>query len=256
MMLYHLREVSRRAAAVARSASIPARDRHAGCPRDARRVRTIVLFHDDLAPVNDPVWFRDFVAHAARHGLQFLGEARGAAARPARSEDGAVSRFRRHAVVSPVAALPGGGDAESRRHVRAHAALSVLGWRTADAVESSVTAALADAYPLPLPFEELLPYDADPADTLFALWQRGAVDLHVFDFPCEETVTERPRATQAGALSGGAVAFRHERLPSSGRTRTSPIANSCSGSMAAGRCLRPGSSGSREWAYWRGRETR
>ena len=33
------------------------------------------LFHDDLAPVNDPVYFHEFVAHASRHGLQFLAEA-------------------------------------------------------------------------------------------------------------------------------------------------------------------------------------
>jgi len=65
-----------------------------------------------------------------------------------------------------------------------------------EAVDNSVTAALADAYPLPLPFEELLPYDTDLATTLFSLWQRGAVELHVYDFPCEESVTERPRATR------------------------------------------------------------
>src|ERR1035438_10809216 len=29
------------------------------------------LFHDDLAPVNDPVWFHEFAAHAQRHGLQY-----------------------------------------------------------------------------------------------------------------------------------------------------------------------------------------
>ena len=33
------------------------------------------LFHDDLAPINDPVWFHEFAAHAQRHGLQYLGEA-------------------------------------------------------------------------------------------------------------------------------------------------------------------------------------
>ena len=33
------------------------------------------LFHDDLAPINDPVYFHDFNDHAQRHGLQFLGEA-------------------------------------------------------------------------------------------------------------------------------------------------------------------------------------
>jgi SAM-dependent methyltransferase len=33
------------------------------------------LYHDDLSPVNDPVWFHEFVAHAQSHGLQYLGEA-------------------------------------------------------------------------------------------------------------------------------------------------------------------------------------
>jgi methyltransferase-like protein/ubiquinone/menaquinone biosynthesis C-methylase UbiE len=33
------------------------------------------LFHDDLASVNYPVYFHQFMAHAVEHGLQFLGEA-------------------------------------------------------------------------------------------------------------------------------------------------------------------------------------
>jgi SAM-dependent methyltransferase len=33
------------------------------------------LVHDDLAEVNDPVWFHQFVAHAGRFGLGFLAEA-------------------------------------------------------------------------------------------------------------------------------------------------------------------------------------
>ena len=33
------------------------------------------LFHDELAAVNEPVYFHEFVAHAARHGLQYLAEA-------------------------------------------------------------------------------------------------------------------------------------------------------------------------------------
>jgi SAM-dependent methyltransferase len=32
------------------------------------------LFHDDLAMVNDPLYFRDFVDHASRHGLAYLAE--------------------------------------------------------------------------------------------------------------------------------------------------------------------------------------
>lgn len=33
------------------------------------------LFHDDLASVNDPVYFHEFASHAAAFGLQFLAEA-------------------------------------------------------------------------------------------------------------------------------------------------------------------------------------
>jgi methyltransferase-like protein len=32
------------------------------------------FFHDDLADINDPVYFHQFVDHAAQHDLQFLGE--------------------------------------------------------------------------------------------------------------------------------------------------------------------------------------
>jgi SAM-dependent methyltransferase len=45
---------------------------------EARRMEgrlPALLFHDDLAPVNEPVYFHEFAAHAARHGLQFLAEA-------------------------------------------------------------------------------------------------------------------------------------------------------------------------------------
>jgi cyclopropane fatty-acyl-phospholipid synthase-like methyltransferase len=37
--------------------------------------RDWALFHDDLAAVNTPVYFHEFVEHAGRHGLQFLAEA-------------------------------------------------------------------------------------------------------------------------------------------------------------------------------------
>jgi methyltransferase-like protein/SAM-dependent methyltransferase len=33
------------------------------------------LFHDDLNEINQPVYFSQFIEHAARHGLQFLSEA-------------------------------------------------------------------------------------------------------------------------------------------------------------------------------------
>jgi methyltransferase-like protein/cyclopropane fatty-acyl-phospholipid synthase-like methyltransferase len=33
-----------------------------------------LLYHDDLAPINMPVYFHQFATHAGRHGLQFLAE--------------------------------------------------------------------------------------------------------------------------------------------------------------------------------------
>ena len=33
------------------------------------------VFHDDLAEPNDPFYLMDFIGHAARHGLQYLGDA-------------------------------------------------------------------------------------------------------------------------------------------------------------------------------------
>jgi SAM-dependent methyltransferase len=43
--------------------------------RLADRADRGALYHDDLAEVNDPVWFRAFAAHAAGHGLQYFAEA-------------------------------------------------------------------------------------------------------------------------------------------------------------------------------------
>ncbi len=40
-----------------------------------QRLRAGHLFHDDLAEINDPVYFHQFAAHAARHQLQYLAEA-------------------------------------------------------------------------------------------------------------------------------------------------------------------------------------
>jgi SAM-dependent methyltransferase len=53
------------------------------------------LVHDDLAAVNDPVLFSDFVAHAARHGLQFLAEADFFEMQDGVLPDGAADELRR-----------------------------------------------------------------------------------------------------------------------------------------------------------------
>jgi SAM-dependent methyltransferase len=193
MILYHLRDVHgarrrlREARRFLRSIDTPDAREMLARPDD-------VLFHDDLAPVNDPVWFRDFVAHAARYGLQFLGEARDTS-RTGATED---EQYRDFVLMRSFRqSLLCREQVRLNRDIRA-ALMPRFLFSAADpqAADGPLTAALADAYPLPLPFDELLPYDADPMATLFALWERGAVHLHVFDFPCEETVTARPRATR------------------------------------------------------------
>ncbi len=194
MMLYHVRDVRgarrrlREARTLLRAIDTPESREMLARPDD-------ILFHDDLAPVNDPVWFRDFAAHAARHGLQFLAEARwgregNCGIEEEQHQDFLAMRSFRQSLLC---------RAETRlfRDVSASDMQAFL-FSTANPREigSPVMAALADAYPLPVPFDELLPYDADLGDTLWVLYQRGAVDLHVFDFPCEEIVTERPRASR------------------------------------------------------------
>jgi SAM-dependent methyltransferase len=57
--------------------------------------RDIVLLHEWLAPVNEPVYFHEFVAHAARHGLQFLTEAEFSARVPPGVASGAAEGARR-----------------------------------------------------------------------------------------------------------------------------------------------------------------
>src|ERR1044071_9723299 len=62
-----------------------------------------------------------------------------------------------------------------------------------------IAAALGDSYPLPLPFDELVPYSPREdalSQILFAFVSSGFAMLHVHDFPCAETVTERPRASR------------------------------------------------------------
>ena len=36
----------------------------------------IVIYHDELAAINDPCWLHEFTARAAAHGLRYLGDAR------------------------------------------------------------------------------------------------------------------------------------------------------------------------------------
>jgi SAM-dependent methyltransferase len=184
------------------------------------------LFHDDLADRNDPVYFREFAEHACRHGLQYLGEAdthemfdpRDTLAflgddtieREQYLDFLRLRRFRQtllcHQNVqldravgpermdgflfSAPAKVIEGGQIEGLHGVRITAVHEAV---------NRVTAALGEVYPLPVPFEELVPYAGSREalrQILFGLMVGGFAELHVFDFPCADEVSRRPRVSR------------------------------------------------------------
>jgi 2-polyprenyl-3-methyl-5-hydroxy-6-metoxy-1,4-benzoquinol methylase len=182
------------------------------------------LYHDDLAEFNQPVYFHEFAEHARRHALAYLGEAEphemfdasGAAApldgdiveREQYLDFLKLRRFRQTLLCRREVALDrrirldrmdrflfsaparavGDGRIEGLRGVKI-----TTGSREAE----SVAGALGDCFPLPAAFDDLLPY-AGSRETLreivYSMVAGGFADLHVYDFPCEETVTRMPRA--------------------------------------------------------------
>jgi SAM-dependent methyltransferase len=173
--------------------------------RETEALPEDVLFHDDLAPVNDPSWFHEFVAHAAKHRLQFLGEAdphemfdlRGRLqdVDGEQREDWRKQRsFRQTLLCRSEVAL--------RRRARAGQMDHFLftenphGHRVSGG--EAVAQALHDAAPLPVAFDELVPYAGGRRalrEALFSLLRAGCVDIHVHDFPCQESAGQRPRAS-------------------------------------------------------------
>jgi SAM-dependent methyltransferase len=175
----------------------------AACPDD-------VLFHDILAPVNDPVWFEEFASQAAAHGLRYLGEAdpHNMFDETGELQDKAgeqqldfrkLRRFRQTLLCRKEIAL--------KRRVGPELMDAFLfsanshGRRIAgeDPAVEAVAQALQDVYPLPVTFAELVPYARSAAslrEILFAMLAAGCADIHVYDFPCEESVTERPCASR------------------------------------------------------------
>jgi SAM-dependent methyltransferase len=171
-----------------------------------------ILFHDDLAPVNDPVWFDEFAAHASRHDLQFLGEADphemfdprelpagGVLAREQYLDFLKLRRFRQTLLCRAEAKL--NHEIDARRMDEFLFSTNPHGRQIAgdDAAVESVAQALNDTAPLPVEFDELVPYAGgrEPLrEILFTLFIAGCVDLHVYHFPCQEEVTERPRASR------------------------------------------------------------
>ena len=189
------------------------------------------LWHDDLAPVNDAVYFHEFAAHAAMHYLQYLGEAdvhrmfdsaggdpaeRDIIEREQHLDFLRCRRFRETLLCRQEVALDRGPSAvlmekflfaaPARRVEGGIEGLSGVRIAPGHATLEATVTALGDCYPLPVPFAELLPYgggEAQLAEILFALVCSGFATLHLHDFPCEETVTALPCASALARWQAG-----------------------------------------------------
>lgn len=184
------------------------------------------LYHDELAEWNQRFYFHEFAAAARRYGLDYLGEAephemfdpKGALAgfqgdviEFEQSMDFLKSRrfrqtllcreetqLRRQTSPEQMAEFSFSAPGRQLENGQIEGARGVcIG--TSNEAAVGVARALGEVYPLPVEFAELVPY-AGSAEALgpmlYELMTVGFVDLHVFDFPCQEGVTERPRATR------------------------------------------------------------
>ncbi|HTX39769.1 MAG TPA: class I SAM-dependent methyltransferase [Bryobacteraceae bacterium] len=184
------------------------------------------LYHDELAGWNQRFYFHEFAEAARRHGLEYLGEAEphemfdpsgalgsfsgGIIEREQYLDFLKARRFRQTLLCRAGTALrrdiqppqmreflfsaPGrrlaNGQIEGARAVRITPAGEA-------AVE--VALALGEVDPLPLPFDDLIPYAGGAEaleQVLYAFMTAGFADLHVFEFPCQDSVTDRPRASR------------------------------------------------------------
>ncbi len=188
-----------------------------------RLQKSSILYHDDLAPVNEPVYFHEFAAHAGRHGLQYVGEAdlyemfdhRGVLdwlgdrllEREQYLDFLKVRRFR-HSLLCR-AEIPLRRDFSPARMEEflfsSPARASGEKWEGANRVciqaggaVSAVASALGEMYPLPVSFDDLEPYAGSRRaleEILFSMVTGGFAELHVYDFPCAEGVNLRPTAS-------------------------------------------------------------
>jgi hypothetical protein len=183
------------------------------------------FLHDDLAPINDGFYFRDFAAHAGRHGLQYLGDAD-----PDLMFDSATAldrlggnviereqyldflyfrRFRQSLLCREEVPLdrPVGPEHMDRFLFSSQA------WQLEGPTDglnpdlipggqhalSRMALSLRDVYPLPVAFDALLEHFADRAvlrEILFAWIRSGFAKFHVYDLAPREDVSPRPRASR------------------------------------------------------------
>jgi len=183
------------------------------------------LAHDDLGESNESFYFHQVAAHAAAHGLQYLGDASNQQAFDVRGslswlEDDARERaqyidfvhlrafgetllcrgevalnrspdpavFERMSFSSPARLVD--GQIEGLNGVRLSAGQPAV---------EPVALALGRSYPLPVRFEDLLAYAENHLalrNTLAAMVFTSFAQFHVHDFACQRSVTERPAASR------------------------------------------------------------
>jgi SAM-dependent methyltransferase len=181
------------------------------------------FFHDDLAPVNDAFYVRDFVARAARHSLQYLGDAQPhlmfdtmcsldwVGADPMEREQYfdflCLRPFRQTLLCASEVRLdrPAGPERMDRFLFSSPARISkgqIEGLHSvsiADAPEdvTRVATAMGAVYPRPMAFDRLLESVGDRGTLrhiLFTFISSGFAAFHTHDFAQGESVSRRPRA--------------------------------------------------------------
>jgi len=184
------------------------------------------LFHDDLGLSSEPLYFSDFIARAAAHELQYVGEADpfemfdpGGLLTDISEElldreqymDFLKARMFRQTLLCRAERNLSRPSLEDCLDGFLYSALTrtlddgqIQGLRSirikpVHEASRSVAAALGEVYPQPLSFADLVPYAGGEAalrDILTGMVISGFADFHVYDFPCQETVTDRPVASR------------------------------------------------------------
>ena len=169
-----------------------------------------ILFHDILAPHYQPFWFHQFAAQARATGLQYLGDAdphemfdeSGNLAGETGEQEldfRKLRRFRQSLVCRAEVSLRRSVAPEHMDGFLFSKSLHGRRLAGSDPAVEAVAQALEDTHPLPVAFEELVPYAGsreELRDILLSFVVAGCADLHTHDFPCEESVTLRPRASR------------------------------------------------------------
>ena len=182
------------------------------------------LAHDDLAEINQPMYFRDFMKHVSAHGLQYLGDSsidrmfdpRGLLewlpddrlAREQYTDYIYLRSFRHTLLCGQEVTLHRAPRVETMGRLCFSAPSRMVDGQIEGghgvrigAKQPSVEAlarAMGARYPVPVPFQEMLPHVSSAEELrqiMFTLVSVGFAECHAYRFPCHSSVSERPRAS-------------------------------------------------------------